>query len=247
MKFIKYVYVLMAILLLFNCTQNNMPYQQIIAERSCQDTVLSYKNIKIGDAVSKLNIPDTINTIFYLPNLEEQDVNFEPTNINGSMYIPHGNIKVSIEQNNAKQIQSLTIDIDGDIIDNKGGLLQSLVQTYMNKFGIFSYYEERTGAIGSSSHFSTKDIPTNIESIKTILYKAQTQQERIIQSKQESLKKPQELQFVWEWKNQAIAIKSSSYSSSTIYIIYHVKDKDINRNIKNNTENRSNTSKTFEL
>lgn len=213
---------------------NKVDYKTIIENRAKQDTTLSYKDIQIGMPISKLGIKDTIHRLIDLHDKSER-VNFEIVEIQkGITETPNGNLEVFIEQHNKYDKDSNNlglsgiVDLIGITISGNGPILKSVVKTYMNKFGVFSYYEESVGYFGTYNYQYFKHVPEEIESLGAIMYLASVKQ-RAIKSDSPF---PNRLSFTWEWKNKLITISMYSYGSnpSDVHITY-------SNNTQHNMEN----------
>lgn len=228
-KILNYISIVIIITIVYGCFNQNQSYDKIILVRNNRDTILGYKNIKVGASITTLDVQDTTVRLIQIPNLTEYNVEFnEVLPIEGPpSIVPFGNIKVSVELNDDKIIKCINVEIENY---NQTVVLQSLIRTYIKKMGIFSYYEETSGTPGSALYAETRIVPTNAESIENILYQAVLQMKRIKEESTATFSKPHSLRFGWEWNNQVIVISSYSYDPNKSIHIYYM----LNRHLENN-------------
>lgn len=200
----KIIMLLSIISTMLSC-QSSPDYKQIIEDRANESLELSYSGIKIGDAISKYGNPDDTeisvkDEILSLPDFVWDGIGAAvgdvPTNI-------------SVQQfEKSKKVDQICVSID-----NYGYVMESLVNEYVKRYGIYSSCTFTYGWQGSPTYKKEERIPND-----DVLCKPEQILREATKVKQSIEINKAEISFLWKWKNGKISIHLSHWTPNKLYL-----------------------------
>lgn len=187
------------------CCQSSPDYKQIIEDRTYESLELSYSGIQIGDSISKYGNPNNTeisvkDEILSLPDFERD-----------GMGVAIGNVStnISVQQfEKSKMVDQICISID-----NYGYVMESLVNEYVKRYGIYSSCTFTYGWKGNPTYKKEERIPNDdvLDNPEQILREATKVKQSIEINKAE-------ISFLWKWKNGRISIHLSHWTPNKLYL-----------------------------
>lgn len=192
--------------LLVGC-QTKQEYSKIIEERAKQSVELSYSGIKIGDKFTLYGDSSQTETkvkdiVLHLPD-------FSSDEFVGIV----GDVQAHILVDQFKKDNK--VDAINIAMDDYGYVMESLVNEYVKKYGIYSSCTLSYGFPGSASFRQDTRIPNDdvLCNPEQILRDATTAKRNIQNNKAR-------IDFIWKWKNGTISVHITYWSPNTLYLTF---------------------------
>ena len=203
----KYIFVI-SIIILFACNigcqqlKHQPNYQAAIMSRSQRDTTLSYKEIYLDEPITKYDSEDKIIIDLFDDYISIPDIETAHGIVQINDNIP---AHIYIEQHcNSRKVDLIAIRFEGNEYT-----LKSLVEQYMDFYGIYSYFETIYHIPNPQFKRYTPD--NKMYDHEMIMSEAMYAMPNVSITRFG-------LHFVWEWKNVSIIISSSD--TNKIEIIF---------------------------
>lgn len=198
----KLIILLSMVFILLSC-RSSPDYKQIIEDRANENFELSYSGIKVGKPISQYGNPDDSeisvkDEVITLPDFVSDGVGAVVGNVPAN---------VSVQQfEKSKKVDRICVSID-----NYGYVMESLVNEYVKRYGIYSSCTFTYGFPGSPTYKMEKWIPNDSYNPELILGDATKIKQNIETSKAE-------ISFIWKWKNGEISIHLTHWTPNKLYL-----------------------------